>query len=135
MKSKFIQLLVDMNIIKQKEDISDTLANFYIKSATDFVMYYVGKQGWDEFDYQDKFESSILNIAIYMYQSKKSGTENIASKTQGNRSISYRGFDIPVSYYQNLPRYPRIWGDSNMINDNNVSCNQKCADDFFNQCV
>lgn len=125
MKETFIELLIDMNIIKSEDDISSIIANFYLNSALDFVKYYVSKQDYDDADYAENFETSILNIAIYMYRCGKDANFNIASKTQGSRSISYRGYDIPATYYQNLPRYPKLWGDTNMSNGNKCCKNRE----------
>lgn len=127
MKKKFIQLLIDMNIISNKEDITNTLATFYLDTARDFVKYYVNKKDFEDMDYEENFETSILNIALYLYKSKVDGIDNIASKTQGNRSVSFRGFEIPESYFMNLPKYSNvyIYGEANMRNEGDKCCKKK----------
>lgn len=135
MKNTFINLLIDMNIIQDKADVKGSIIDFYLKSATDFVKYYVNKQGYDDSDYEDEFETSIINIAIYLYKAAKDKNSNIQSKTQGSRSITYRGFTIPEDYYKSLPRYPNVWGAANMVDDNGYSCNRCCENHFNHQVV
>lgn len=128
MNKLFIQLLLDLNIIKNETDIPTNVTNFYINSAREFIKYYVNKQDYDDSDYDENFENQILNIALYMYQTRKDRT--LASKTQGSRSISFRNFVIPEEYYTNLPRYPRIYSDVNMGGKKNC-CTTR---DDYNNC-